>query len=196
MTRHALICLLASSSAAFSQQTPAAHAPVSPAVAASAVVAVPATPAAAPVPDANGKYMLHEGTNVNLAFAEDLTSKTAAEGDPVTLTLSDNLMVGNIIVAKAGSKAFGEVTKAKKAGMMGAAGDLSIRLNYLKTADGKIMLRGTKGKEGESGLTGAVVLTVLFGPIGLIKHGHNVEIKTGQTIHAFVADDVALVPLS
>lgn len=196
MTQHSLICLLVSSSAAFSQQTPAVHAPVSAAVAASAVVAPAATPAAAPVPDANGKYMLHEGTDVNLVFAEDLTSKTAAEGDPVTLTLSDNLTVGNIIVAKAGSKAFGEVTTAKKAGMMGAAGDLSIRLNYLKTADGKIMLRGTKGKEGESGVTGAVVLTVLFGPLGLIKHGHNVEIKTGQAIHAFVADDVALVPLS
>jgi hypothetical protein len=45
-------------------------------------------------------------------------------------------------------------------------------------------------------VTGTVVLTVLFGPIGLIKHGKNVEIKQGQALHAFVGDDIALVPSS
>ena len=104
---------------------------------------------------------------------------------PVTLTLVDDLKVGDVVVAKAGSKAIGEVTKAEKSGMMGKAGELNIRLDYLKAGDTKIKLRGTKGKEGESGTTGAVVLTVLFGPIGLIKHGKNVEIKQGQALHAF-----------
>jgi hypothetical protein len=153
--------------------------------------------AAAPAstgPDANGKYTLREGEDVNLTFSDDLSSKTASEGDPVALVLVDDLKVGGVVVAKAGSHAFGEVTKAEKSGMMGKAGELSVRLNYLKVADGKIQLRGTKGKEGQSGTTGAVVLTVLFGPIGLIKHGKNVEIKKGQSLHAFVADDVALVP--
>jgi hypothetical protein len=145
-------------------------------------------------PDVSGKYILRDGADVNLVFAQDLSSKTASEGDPVTLTLVDDLKVGNIVVAKAGDKAIGEVTKAEKSGMMGKAGDLNIRLNYLKAGDTKIKLRGTKGKEGESGTTGAVVLTVLFGPIGLIKHGKNVEIKQGQSLHAFVGDDIALVP--
>jgi len=77
---------------------------------------------------------------------------------------------------------------------MGKSGELNIRLDYLKAGDTKIKLRGTKGKEGESGVTGTVVLTVLFGPIGLIKHGKNVEIKQGQALHAFVGDDIALVP--
>jgi hypothetical protein len=80
--------------------------------------------------------------------------------------------------------------------MLGKAGELNIRLDYLKVGDDKIKLRGTKGKEGESGVTGTVVLTVLFGPIGLIKHGKNVEIKQGQSLHAFVADDISLPPVS
>jgi hypothetical protein len=138
--------------------------------------------------------MLREGVDVNLTFAQDLSSKTAAEGDPVALTLVDDLKVGDVVVARAGAHAFGEVTKASKSGMMGKAGDLSIRLDYLKVGDSKIRLRGTKGKEGESGTTGAVVLTVLFGPIGLIKHGKNVEIKQGQALHAFVGDDITLLP--
>ena len=163
-------------------------------VAPSAAVTTTAPPPAPSGPDASGKYMLRDGTDVNLKFAQDLSSKTSSEGDPVTLTLVDDLKVGDVVVAKAGSKAIGEVTKAEKSGMMGKAGELNIRLDYLKAGDTKIKLRGTKGKEGESGTTGAVVLTVLFGPIGLIKHGKNVEIKQGQALHAFVGDDIALVP--
>jgi biopolymer transport protein ExbD len=177
----------------FAQQTavPVSAAAVAPA-AAVALVAAPIAAAA----DASGKYMLREGTDVNLQFSDDLSSKTSSEGDPVALTLTDDLKVGNVVVAKAGTHAFGEVTKAEKSGMMGKAGELNLRLNYLKVGDNKIQLRGTKGKEGESGTTGAVVLTVLFGPIGLIKHGKNVEIKKGQALHAFVADDVAVPPAS
>lgn len=157
-----------------------------------------ATPAVAPVvaqgPDANGMYKLREGEDVALTFAQDLSSKTAADGDPVTLTLAEDLKVGGVVVARAGSKAMGEVTNSKKSGMMGKAGELNLRLNYLKVGDNKIHLRGTRGKEGESGTTGAVVLTVLFGPIGLIKHGKNVEIKQGSALKGFVADDIALPP--
>lgn len=78
--------------------------------------------------------------------------------------------------------------------MLGQAGDLSIRLDYLKVGDTKVKLRGIKGKEGESGVGATIALTVLFGPIGLIKHGKNVEIKEGQTLHAFIGDDIALLP--
>jgi hypothetical protein len=158
-----------------------------------------AAPVAAKIsagPDAAGRYMLREGEDVNLTFAQDLSSKTSSEGDPVALTLVDDLKVGSVVVAKAGAHAIGEVTKAEKSGMMGKAGELNLRLDYIKVGDTKIRLRGTKGKEGASGTTGAVVLTVLFGPIGLIKHGKNVEIKQGSALHAFVADDVALLPIS
>jgi hypothetical protein len=189
----AVVCLLVLSSTSnngFAQQALTTPAPAA---------AVASTPSTAPVPagpDASGKYRLREGEDVSLQFAQDLSSKTAAEGDPVALTLVDDIKVGNVVVAKAGSKAFGEVTKAEKSGMMGKAGDLSIRLDYLKVGDEKVRLRGTKGKEGESGVTSTVVLTVLFGPIGLIKHGKNVEIKQGQALHAYVADDISLLPVS
>lgn len=168
-----------------------------------APTAVPPVVPAAPIgsitkngPDANGKYMLREGEDVQLKFAQDISSKTAADGDPVAFTLDEDLKVGDVVVAKAGSKAFGEVTNAKKSGMMGKAGELNIRLDYVKAGDTKIRLRGTKAKEGESGTTGAIVLTVLFGPIGLIKHGKNIDIKQGTALKAFVADDVALAPIS
>lgn len=178
-----LACVF-STHVAFCQQTPT---PV-------AVKPVAAVSSAANGPDANGMYKLHDGDDVSLIFAQDLSSKTATEGDPITLTLSEDLKVGGVVVARTGSKAIGQITNAKKSGMMGKAGELNLRLEYLKVGDTKVHLRGTKGKEGESGTTGAVVLTVLFGPIGLIKHGKNVDIKQGASIKAFVSEDIALPP--
>jgi hypothetical protein len=151
------------------------------------------TPAGAPTA-APATLRLTEGTDVLLAFDDDLTSKTAAEGDPVTFVLTDDLKVGDVVVAKAGCKAFGEVSHAERAGMMGKPGDLSIRLDYLKVGDVKVRLRGTKGGEGQNGTTATVALTVLFGPIGLIKHGKDMKIQKGTTLKAYVGDDVSLPP--
>lgn len=104
------------------------------------------------VPADAGKLTLREGVEAPLAFTEPLSSKTATEGDPIVLVLTDDIKVGDIVVARAGCKAFGEITNAKKSGMMGKAGELSVRLNYLKVGDQKVKLRGTKAKEGEAKL--------------------------------------------
>lgn len=77
--------------------------------------------------------------------------------------------MGDVVVVKAGAKATGTVTNAKKAGMMGKAGELNMRLEHLKAGDQRVRLRGSKGKEGEGKVGTAVALTVLFGPIGLIN---------------------------
>lgn len=151
------------------------------------------TSATAPTPP-TGKLMLKEGTEVKLRFIEALSSKTAAIDDPVTMELTEDLKVDEVIVARTGSKAFATVSNVKKAGMMGKAGELNIRLETLKAGDTKVHLRGTKGREGDSKVGTAVALTVLFGPIGLIKHGKNIDIAPGTPLTAFVEDDIGLLP--
>jgi len=147
-----------------------------------------------PNPGPDQKLVLKEGTDVKLRFAQELSSKTASEGDPVNFVLDEDLKVGDVVVARAGAKAVGTVTNAKKAGMMGKGGELNVRLEHLKAGDNKIRLRGTKGKEGDSKTGTAVALTVLFGPVGLIKHGKEIVVKEGTPLAAFVDDDVALPP--
>src|SRR5882672_11126523 len=139
----------------------------------------PTEPVAAAVPE---KMILKEGADVNLKFAQDLSSKTAADDDPVSLVLDQDIKIGDVVVVKAGAKAVGTITHSKRAGMMGKAGELNMRLDYLITDSGRLRLRGTKGKEGEGKVGATVALTVLFGPIGLIKHGKNVEIKQGTPL--------------
>lgn len=143
-------------------------------------------------PAQNGALTLKEGTEVQLKFSEEISSKTATEGDDVFLELSEDIKIGDAVVAKAGAKAFGSVSHSKKAGMMGKAGELNIRLEHIKVGDSRIKLRGSKGKEGEGKVGTAVVLTVLFGPIGLIKKGKNIEIKQGTALKAYVEQDIAL----
>jgi len=144
----------------------------------------------APAAEQPAKLILKEGTDVKLKFAQDLSSKTATDDDPVNLVLDEDLKVGEVTVAKA----VGTVTHAKKAGMMGKGGELNMRLEYILVGDTRMRLRGTKGKEGEGKVGAAVALTVLFGPIGLIKHGKNVEVKQGTPLLAYVDQDFTLPP--
>ncbi len=154
----------------------------------------PATPPPQSETTRASDLILREGTDVKLKFADDLSSKTATDDDPVNLILDEDLKVGDVVVARAGCKAVGTITNAKKAGMMGKAGELNMRLEHLTVGDRRVRLRGSKGKEGEGKTGTAVALTVLFGPIGLIKHGKNVEVKAGTPLTAYVDEDAHLPP--
>jgi hypothetical protein len=143
-----------------------------------------------------GKIVLKEGSDVKLKFAQELSSKTASEGDTVNFVLAEDLKVGDVVVAKAGDKAVGTVSNAKKAGMMGKGGELSVRLEHLKAGDTKVRLRGSKGKAGDDKTGQAVALTVLFGPIGLIKHGKDIVVKEGTPLNAYVDEDATFPVLT
>ena len=145
-----------------------------------------------PTCSANAGCLLREGTQIPLKFAGDLSSKTAHEGDPVEFVLDDDLKVGDSIVVAKGAHAVATVTNAKKAGMMGKGGELSVQIEYLIADSNHVRVRGTKGREGESKTGATVALTVLFGPIGLIKHGKNVEIPAGTPFTAYVDQDIWL----
>ena len=142
--------------------------------------------------DPNSGCLLRDGTQVSLKFAADLSSKTAQVGDPVEFLLDDDLKVGETVVVTKGAHAVATVSAAKHAGMMGKPGDLAVQLQYLVAGDNHVRLRGTKGREGESKTGATVALTVLFGPIGLIKHGKDVQIKAGTPLTVYVDQDIWL----
>ncbi len=148
-----------------------------------------------PTCSTNAGCLLREGTSVSLKFVSDLSSKTANEGDPVEFLLDDDLKVGESIVVSKGAHGVATVSKAKKAGMMGKPGDLSVQLQYLVAGSNHLRIRGTKGRQGDSKTGATVALVVLFGPIGLIKHGKNVEIAAGTPLTAYVDQDTWLAPI-
>jgi hypothetical protein len=141
---------------------------------------------------ANAGCLLKEGTQVPLKFAADISSKTAHEGDAVEFVLDEDLKVGESVIVPKGAHAVATVSNAKKAGMMGKGGELSVQIQYVIAGSNHVRMRGSKGREGDNKTGATVALTVLFGPIGLIKHGKNVEIPAGTPFTAYVDQDVWL----
>lgn len=159
------------------------------------VRSVAQTQATGQTPASSRPVLLKEGTEIELKLRDKITSKTAVEGDLVNLILEQDVRVGNITVARAGSVAVATVSHAAKAGMLGRPGDLGLRLEYLRADDSSVRLRGTKGRQGKSKQGTAVALTVLFGPIGLIKHGRNVQFEEATPLVADVDQDTVLQAL-
>jgi hypothetical protein len=142
--------------------------------------------------DASPKCVLKEGTELKLKFVEAISSKTAAEDERITFELDRDLRVGETLVAREGAKAVGTVVHVRKAGMMGKGGELNVKLDSLTVGDTRVRLRATKGAKGDDSVGAAVALTVLFGPIGLIKHGKEIEIRAGSELTGYVDQDVSL----
>ena len=66
---------------------------------------------------------------------DEITSKTAAEGDPLTFKVAEDVKVdGQTVIAK-DAIVKGLVAQAKKAGMMGRGGSLGIRVESTITVD-------------------------------------------------------------
>ena len=129
---------------------------------------------------------LPEGTDVRLQVTDKLSSATATEGQRFNLVLDEDVQVGGVVVVPRGAKAVGTVISAHKRGHMGKAGELNVQINYLLVGEQRVPLRASSGRSGDSKVGATVALTVLFGPLGLLKRGKEVEIAPGIVLTAQV----------
>ena len=140
-----------------------------PALTATAVVAPPAD-----------SVVIPDGTEFSVVNQSLVSSKTATEGDPVDFKVDEDVSINGVVVIAKGTLVKGEVTNAEHNGHFGKSGKLSIRVSSTTSVDGQpIKLRAARGKSGSDATGSTVALTVLFGPIGLLKHGSNAEMKEG-----------------
>jgi hypothetical protein len=136
------------------------------------------------------EVVIPDGTEFEVETTEEISSKTAAEGDPLSFKVADDIKINGQTVIAAGTLVKGTVSNAKKAGMMGKGGQLGIRVESTTTVDGqKLKLRSSKGKEGSDKTGTTVALVVLFGPLGFLKHGKNAKIKVGTKIKVFTDEE-------
>lgn len=149
---------------------------------------------AAPVTQVVSKVLIPEGTDVRLRMLDKLSSATAAEGQRFNLELEDDIVINGLVAIPHGAKAVGTVVSAKKKGFMGRGGDLNILIDYLLYKNQRVRLRAGSGREGKDKVGTAVTLTVLFGPLGLLKRGHDAEINPGAIMNAYVDQSIEIVP--
>jgi hypothetical protein len=143
---------------------------------------------------ADGLLTLAQGTPVLLTFGADVSSKTASVGDQIPLSLSEDLQVGNVVVAPKGTATVALVTQVDKTGPGGGPGDITFQVDSLTLNGSVIKLRGFATREGEAKPPNAAVLIPVVGPFTVFKHGTDAEIKPGTPFTAFVDADTSLPP--
>jgi len=127
------------------------------------------------------KVLLAEGTEITLRMAQDVSSRAARPGEPVELTLAEDLKVGDVLVAQKGARALGEVVQGKRPDFWGEAGEVSLRVHFLRVGDEKVEIRGAIGSAG----TRYVVI-----------RGSQAVIKAGTLVKAFIAKDTEVTALA
>jgi hypothetical protein len=133
-----------------------------------------------------GGVVIPDGTELKTVAIEEVSGKHSVEGDQLTFKIAESVVIdGKVVIAKdAVVKA--TVTAAKKPGFAGTSGKLSIRIDSTKTVDGQdVKLRASKSGKGGTNTGTTVGLVVLFGPIGLLKHGKDAKIPAGTILSAF-----------
>ena len=127
-----------------------------------------------------------EGTDFSIATVDEITSKTANKDDVVAMRVEEPVVIGNQVVIPKGAFVRASVADVKRAGHFGHAGTLSLKIESTTAVDGqKIPLRASKASAGDSHMGTTVALTVLFGPLGLLKHGNDVKYPAGTKVTVY-----------
>lgn len=136
------------------------------------------------------EVLIPDGTEITALLTETISSKSAQVDDPVTFKVEEDVIIDGAVVISKGTLVKGIISNAKKAGFLGKGGELNMRLETTTAVDGqKIKVRASRGREGENKTGTTIALTVLLGPVGLLKKGKNAEIKEGTKITVYTDED-------
>jgi hypothetical protein len=128
---------------------------------------------------------ISDGTIVNVTLTADLSSETSHQNDPVHGTLTEDIKVGDVVVALKGAQVIGHVTAAEPKGRWGHSGSLAYSLDYVKAVDGSnIRLRANASQGGEQSKA-----ALMLGLSGAFKHGKEIKVAKGTSLSAYIDGD-------
>ena len=138
---------------------------------------------------------LRSGTEVKILTVEKISGRKVTEGQTLTLRTAEDVTVQGQIVIRKDTPVTAVVSKAKKPGMAGRGGSLSVVIESTTAVDGQtIKLRAAKSGKGGDNFGTAYTLSYIMG-IGLLIPGKNAEIKAGSVFTGFT-DEVKFVAAS
>jgi hypothetical protein len=141
----------------------------------------------------SNEVVIPDGTEFTIVTVDEISSKTASEGDPLTFKVAEDLKIGGQIVIAKDAIVKGTVSTAEHSGHMGKSGKLGIRVESTTAVDGqKVRLRASKGKQGDDKTGSVIALTLLVSPLFLLKHGKDAKIKPGTTIKVFTDEEAKI----
>lgn len=135
-----------------------------------------------------------DGTLVKLRLNEALNSGRNRVGQGVSLSVAEDVLIGEKVVIEAGARATGTVTLAEPKKHLGRAGKLDFAPDKVQLADGRmISIRTTqqglagKGHGIATGVVTAGIALVFWpaAPLALLIKGKDVDIPAGLTFTSF-----------
>jgi len=150
-------------------------------------------PPAAPIPSVR-PVTLKEGTPILLATTEKMVSGRVAEGSTVRYkVLRDVVGPGGCILIPYGGFAQGKVTRSRRRGMFGKAGQLEFTVDSVEAVDGTtVPLRAFQEVAGKGNKNAVIVSTLLLSVLSVFVHGRDVDIPEGTEITAYVDHDTVI----
>ncbi len=141
-----------------------------------------------------------QGTTVSLALESPLSTREAAEGDRVMLTVQDDVWVGTRLVVRKGESVEAIITDVGRPGSFGRSGRISLQFGSVRAVDGKKLDlmpwdRETLQRVGYA--AGAAVGGVaVLGPVGAVGgifvKGRHLEYPAGHVLNAAVRWEYAV----
>ncbi|MDB4950961.1 MAG: hypothetical protein JWM27_3610 [Gemmatimonadetes bacterium] len=136
---------------------------------------------------------LPEATEFVVRLTDAVSSRTSAEGDGVGMRVDADVVVNGYTIVRAGTPVVAKVAEAHRSGRMGRGGALSLNVESVVAVNGqRIRLRAAKSREGDGAVGSTVALTVLFGPLGLLKRGHEASYPANTPITVYTNDPVTV----
>ena len=136
--------------------------------------------------------ILPEGLTIALETRQDLSSKSAKEGDPVDLTVAKAVTIGGVTVIPAGTPVTGEVVSVRDNGLLGRSGKLDIRVTTVKAGQQDVPVRGQRNVVGRSGTLGSMGAGILFLPLAILVRGKDVKLPAGTPFEVYVDKEVVI----
>jgi hypothetical protein len=178
---------------------------LAPTLAPAAVIAAAPRQDAATPQQAVPEIKVPAGTKIEVEAAHTVSSKDLKDGDAITfLTILPLIIDGKTVIEK-GAIVTARVTKAKKGGSWGRAGQLAFTMQDVVAVDNsRIPLEFAQAGKGDSKggtvATGAIVTGLIFlpaAPLWGFKKGKNAVIPQGKRLEVMIHADVTVkVPAS
>lgn len=144
-----------------------------------------------------GKSLLRGHTPVAIRASETITTRDIVTGGTVHFVMADNVLDENgRVLIKAGAPVTATISFAKKRGMVGQSGEITVSDFHTTAIDGTyVPLSGSISAKPEDKMILSVVLSVCVCPLFLLLKGDEARVEAGATKPAYTIQDIYVKPV-
>ncbi|MDD3236937.1 MAG: hypothetical protein PHV37_02425 [Candidatus Gastranaerophilales bacterium] len=138
-----------------------------------------------------GKAKLPAHTPIMIKCEDTISTRDVVSGGTVIFSvLADVKSDSGLVLIKAGTPVTAEITFAKKKGMIGKSGELTVNDFHTNAVDGTyIPLSASVSSQPEDSMTTSIVLSVLICPLFLLMKGDEAQVPAGMTKPSYTVTD-------